>query len=344
MEKVNFATLLTSIAFLAMLALSGALVAGFFGTLHPALDSFSHFRVHFAVLMALCALPLLATTFWPQAAAALVFAMAAFATTANTLPRFWAVQAYEASNNDGPVYRLLQMNLRYNNPTPEKVLSLIGRIQPDVITLDEVSDMWEAKFAPLTSAYPYRVFCPFPNGTFGVGLMSSRPFVAGTEPRCFGRGAMAIASVNLGGTPIDVAAIHLSWPWPREQYWQIGELAEPLASLGDTAIMAGDCNAVPWSAAVRRVAAISGLRLMPSVGPTWLYIKLPDFLRFAGLPIDQVFSRGAINIRSARRLEDTGSDHLPVLVEFSLRPEVEKPVDEHETATVSAEQPGKARS
>ncbi|WP_245440999.1 endonuclease/exonuclease/phosphatase family protein, partial [Mesorhizobium sanjuanii] len=248
-----------SATFLAMLALSAALVAGFFGTLHPAFDSFAHFRVHLAVLMALCALPLLATSFRLQAATALVFAVAAYATTSFPLPRLWPVQAaYEAKPSDQAVYpgdqavyRLLQMNLRFDNPTPKKVLSLIGRTNPDVITLEEVSEMWTTELGYITSAYPYRILCPYPNGVFGVALLSRRPFAAGTKPFCERRGAMAIATVDFGGIGFDVAAIHLSWPWPREQPWQIGELAEPLASLGETAIMAGDCNAAPWSAAVR---------------------------------------------------------------------------------------------
>ena len=334
-----------SLAFIAMLACSVALVAGFFGFLHPAFDSFAHFRVHLAVLMALCALPLLATSFRLQAAVALLFAVAAFVTTSNALPRLWQVQAaYETQPGDQIVYRLLQMNLRFNNPTPKKVLSLIGRTNPDVITLDEVSEMWTTELGYITSAYPYRILCRYPNGVFGVALLSKRPFATGTEPFCERRGAMAIAKVNFGGTGVDVAAIHLSWPWPREQAWQIGELSEPLASLGETAIMAGDCNAVSWSAAVRRVASIGQLTVMPSAGPTWMYIKLPDFLRrFAGLPIDQVFSKGAVIIHSAARLEDTGSDHLPILVEFSLRADAQKPDDEDETATVSRTLPGQTR-
>lgn len=334
-----------SLAFVAMLGCSVALVAGFFGFLHPAFDSFAHFRVHLAVLMALCALPLLATSFRLQAAVALLFAVAAFVTTSNALPRLWQVQAaYEATPGDQMVYRLLQMNLRFDNPTPKKVLSLIGRTNPDVITLDEVSEMWTTELGYITSAYPYRILCPYPNGVFGVALLSRRPFAAGTEPFCERRGAMAIAKVDFGGIGVDVAAIHLSWPWPREQAWQIGELSEPLASLGETAIMAGDCNAAPWSAAVRRVASLGQLTVMPSAGPTWIYIKLPDFLRrFVGLPIDQVFSKGAVVIHSAARLEETGSDHLPVLVEFSLRSDAQKPVDEDETATVSLTLPGQKR-
>ena len=334
-----------SLAFIAMLACSVALVAGFFGFLHPAFDSFAHFRVHLAVLMALCALPLLATSFRLQAAVALLFAVAAFVTTSNALPRLWQVQAaYETQPGDQIVYRLLQMNLRFNNPTPKKVLSLIGRTNPDVITLDEVSEMWTTELGYITSAYPYRILCRYPNGVFGVALLSKRPFAAGTEPFCERRGAMAIAKVNFGGTGVDVAAIHLSWPWPREQAWQIGELSEPLASLGETAIMAGDCNAVPWSAAVRRVASIGQLTVMPSAGPTWMYIKLPDFLRrFAGLPIDQVFSKGAVTILSSARLEDTGSDHLPVLVEFTLQPDSSAPEDEHRSALAANDAPDRPR-
>ncbi|WP_292577063.1 endonuclease/exonuclease/phosphatase family protein [Mesorhizobium sp.] len=360
--------MMASAAFVAMLVFSVALVAGFFGTLHPAFDSFAHFRAHLAVLMAFCALPLLATSFRLEAATALLFAVAAFATTSNALsvPRLWPVQAaYDAEAGDQAVYpgdqavypgdqavypgdhavyRLLQMNLRFNNPTPEKVLSLIGRTQPDVITLNEVSNMWKAKLGHLASAYPHRILCPYPNGVFGVALLSRRPFAAGTQPRCDGRGAMAIATVDFGGIDVDVAAMHLTWPWPRNQSQQIGGLSGEFASLGETSIMACDCNAVPWSAAVRRVADLGKLTVVPSPGPTWLYIELPDFLRFAGLPIDQVFSKGAVLIHSVSRLEDTGSDHLPLMVEFSLRPEQKKPVDEHETATASVRQDGRTRS
>ncbi|TIL43112.1 MAG: AP endonuclease [Mesorhizobium sp.] len=346
--------MMASMAFVAMLVFSVALVAGFFGTLHPAFDSFAHFRVHLAVLMALCALPLLATSFRLQAATALLFAVAAFATTSNVLsvPRLWPVQAaYEAEAGDQAVYpgdqmvyRLLQMNLRFNNPTPKKVLSLIGRTNPDVITLDEVSEMWTTELGYIASAYPYRIICPYPNGVFGVALLSRRPFAPGTQPRCDRRGAMAIATVDFGGTDVDVAAMHLTWPWPRNQSRQIGGLSGEFASLGETSIMACDCNAVPWSAAVRRVAGLGKLTVAPSPGPTWLPIKLPEFLRFAGLPIDLVFSKGAVLIHSVSRLENTGSDHLPLMVEFSLRPEQKKPVDEHETATASVRQNGRTRS
>jgi hypothetical protein len=54
-----------------------------------------------------------------------------------------------------------------------------------------------------------------------------------------------------------------------------------------------------------------------------------------------VFSKGGVAILSSARLEDTGSDHLPVLVEFTLRPEA--PDDEHKSALAANEVPGKPR-
>jgi endonuclease/exonuclease/phosphatase (EEP) superfamily protein YafD len=314
---------------LATAGLSLLLVAGFFGSVHPALDSLSHFRNQLAMLVALLALVMLAARLPLTGLPALGLAAFAFVSTgALNSVGIWPVKAgFEPRGEDRPVYRLLQINARYNNPTPEKVLSLIGRTKPDVVTLDEVSAMWKGKLDLLAASYPYRIVCPFPNGVFGVALLSRRPFAEGGEPRCYDRGAMAVAKVDFSGTAVDVAAIHLAWPWPFEQSWQIGNLRAPLGGLASTAIMAGDCNATPWSAAVRRVAKAGGLTLMPSAGPTWLYRKLPDFLRFAGLPIDQVFSKGDIRIHSAARMEDIGSDHLPILVEFSITP---KPGGRHE--------------
>ncbi|TIP34579.1 MAG: AP endonuclease, partial [Mesorhizobium sp.] len=84
----------------------------------------------------------------------------------------------------------------------------------------------------------------------------------------------------------------------------------------------------------------SGMTLMPSAGPTWIHRTLPDVLRrYAGLPIDQVFSKGEVAILSSARLEDTGSDHLPVLVEFTLPPASNAPEDQHKSALAANEAP-----
>lgn len=319
-----------------VMAVSIPLALGFFGRWHPAFDSIAHFRAHLAIMLIIAAPVLFLTAMRPQALFALVFGLSALSTTTtgSILPGLGPVQAAFAPRDDNQAtYRLLQMNLRFDNPDPGKVLSLIGRTQPDVMTFDEVSAMWAERLQSLFAAYPYHVLCPYPNGVFGVAILSRRPFAEGSEPHCADRGAFAVAKVDFGGREADIAAIHLGWPWPFGQLQQIGRLTPALTSLGETALLAGDLNATPWSNAVANVAAVAGATRVPLNGATWQHHSLPDMLRFAGLPIDHVFTRGGVLVHSIARLEPAGSDHLPVLVEFSFVDE--RPAQPAATATVS---------
>lgn len=310
-------------AFWATVLLSLPLVGGFFGWLHPAFDSMAHFRVHLAVMLVLAALPLLlARSFRWHGLLAAAFGAAAILTVTGTslLPGLGTVQAsYQPKDTLNPVYRLLQLNLRFDNPEPGNVLSLIGRVRPDVMTLNEVSPMWADKLALLSSAYPYRIVCRIDNHAGGVAILSLRPFAEGTEAQCLDGGTFATATLDLGGRPVEVGAVHLHWPWPFGQSRQIDDISPLLAETAETSILAGDLNATPWSAASARIADASGMRSVGPAGPTWLYRLLPDFLRFAGLRIDRVFAKGDVVVHSVGTLEVVGSDHLPVLVEFSLK-------------------------
>lgn len=312
---------MTSLAL--VLLISASLVAGYFGSVHRALDSFSHLRVHLAFLLILAALPLFATRFLKVGAVAAFAALLAIASASGSVPIAGLGMAYGPlypRNDDVPNYRVLQLNLRFDNMETGKVLSLIGRVKPDVLTLDEVSESWAQRLQIIRSAYPHGILCPFPDGRDGVALLSRRPLAQDAKAFCDERGALAMAAVDFGGRTIEVASLHLGWPWPYEQAWQIGGLSRFFADLGETAILAGDFNAAPWSYAIKRVADAGKLTLMPSPGSTWLERHLPRFMVFAGLPIDQVMAKGDVLVHSIAALEDVGSDHLPVLIEFSLKP------------------------
>lgn len=306
---------------LAMLAvvtgLAGALTFGYLGWLHPAFDSFSHLRLHVAAALALAALPLAFLRFWPEAAFALALAGTATVQTIG-LPFSDAPVPAQAEGNV-PVYRLLHMNLRYDNATPEAALSLIGRLRPDVVTLNEVSEPWREKLKLIEAAYPYRIICPVPSYIGGVAILSRRPFADGFEPYCADRGAFAHARLDMGGHPLEIATLHLGWPWPFEQHWRLPLLTPVLGGIGETAIIAGDLNSVPWSGAARRVAADAGAGLLRGIGPTWLDRRLPAALRpLVGFPIDHVMVKGAVVPIDLGTAEATGSDHLPVVVEFGI--------------------------
>ncbi|WP_336057903.1 endonuclease/exonuclease/phosphatase family protein [Nitratireductor sp. CH_MIT9313-5] len=298
------------------------LVMGFWGALHPAFDALSHFRIHLAVLIAVLALPVVFLRGWRMIGLmAMALAVASVTATLSTLSPASEATAAE-SEGIGARYRLLQMNLRFDNKTPKAVLSLIGRSNADVVTLNEVSSEWQEELGFIKGAYPHQVICQARARVGGVAILSRRPFMHPATAQCHERGSLATASVMLGDRTVTVAALHLGWPWPFGQHEQVERARPTLENLGKTAILSGDFNAAPWSETVRRVSNAGDLSLTEMVGPTWLARPLPDTLRrIAGLPIDHVLAKGNVEIHEITRLGDAGSDHLPVLVEFSLTPQ-----------------------
>lgn len=307
----------------AALLVSMPLVAGFLGGFHPAFDSFSHFRAHLAAILAVCAIAMLATRGWVEGVLALAFASGAFLTTQPrltdlVLPSVHA--AIQPTSGDRATYRLIQLNLYYENWDPGAVLSMIGREKPDVVTLNEVSPEWAGRLELLRSAYPYSIVCPVTKTIGGVAVLSRRPFAEGRDPQCFDRGSMAVVPVDFGGRIVEIVALHLGWPWPFGQNWQVGNVSPILARVEGPALLAGDLNSAPWSRTARRIAAAGNFAQLPVVGISWLHRAFPDWLRFAGLPIDQAMAKG-VDIHTARTIAPVGSDHLPILVEFSLPPQ-----------------------
>jgi len=312
------------------------LICGFFARLHPAFDSLAHFRIHLAVFLLIAAIPLLFLRGFRwngvMAAALGTGAILSVVGISNLVGPGASQAALQPEDETAAVYKLLHLNLRYDNPEHGKVLSLIGRLMPDVITLNEVSPAWAEKTALLAGSYRNRVVCHIHNHAGGVAILSLRPFADGDEGQCLEGGTFATAKLDIGGYPVEFGAMHLDWPWPFDQADQIEALAPLLGAMGDSAILAGDLNATPWSASSARVAEAGGMTAFGPSQPTWLYRRLPEYLRFAGLPIDRVFAKGDVDILSVETLEAVGSDHLPVLVEFSVIPEEGEPRPQSATA------------
>ncbi len=313
-------------------------VLGFFGTVHPAFDSFSHLRAHLAVAMAVLALPLLFTGLRREGAVALLFAVMAFGTTLGGVQDYLSGNSARADPVSGARYSLVQINLRFDNPEPKRILQMIAREKPDVITYEEAGEAWKPWLDILQGSYPYRLNCAWAEHTWGVGILSRRPFSENGRKDCVGDGLLAIASINFGGTDVNVAALHFSWPWPRRQPYQLRRVEPELQKLKGPLVIGGDLNAAPWSETVRRVEAASGARHMTGIGGTWLIRYLPASLApYLGLPIDQVFVSKEIEAPKASARPDAGSDHLPVRLDFSVPMPVHPDEDEAPTQQVMAQ-------
>jgi endonuclease/exonuclease/phosphatase (EEP) superfamily protein YafD len=313
-----------ALALAAGAGLAAAVVLGFFGDFLPALDTLGQFRAHASAALAVLGLGFLAARQSTPAFGA--FAVAALGLY-SAMPFVVPTGAGAASAAPGaPRYTLLQMNLRYDAPDRSRALSLIAETKPDVVTAQEVTPEWKADLEKLGSAYPYRFYCAEPFIDGDTAILSRRPFDESADGRPGGRTLchetmrLAAKTVDFNGLPVTIGAQHLDWPWPWRQPRMLEELAPTLAALRDPVILAGDFNATPWSSTVRRYASASRTRVLAGIGPTWIANLVPPSLaRWIGLPIDNVLVSDGIEVLGVRTLAPTASDHLPVLVTFTMR-------------------------
>jgi len=302
--------------FLAMLGLSGAIGLGFAGALHPAFDTFAHFRLHFSVgLIALAAV----WTFKCSRVPALVFAAIGFGAIMTCVPGFAGVATRDSLLTGETVHRLVHVNVRYDNPAPERVFAMLAQIDADIVSVNETSDWWQAQLRGRLGMYAHVYHCPEWSVFGGVMLFSKFPISPGSE-FCGDYASLALVDMTIDGRTVTIGSAHLRWPWPASGPRQVEALSPRLGALGADALIAGDFNAATWSSLFRKFARLGNLRIIDGIGPTWMHRWFPEALiGFAGLPIDNVLAKGDIRVVAARSLDPVGSDHLPVLVEFVVR-------------------------
>jgi endonuclease/exonuclease/phosphatase (EEP) superfamily protein YafD len=322
MTTNNKRSWLTLAAVLVPILFSVPLVLGFFGAVHPVFDAFAHFRMHLAVLMAVSAIPALFLGLWREGLMAIILALTALATVLVPTPAPSAEAeppAQPAETTVQPAYKLMQLNLRYDNTSPADVVRLIARETPDVITLQEVSASWRPKLTVIEARYPYNLYCPSTKHIGGVAILSRRPFALGSTPQCVGNSLMGLARIDFGGRSAIIAALHLEWPWPFEQADNVEEMRPYFERLHGPMIIAGDFNAVPWSQTLKNITAVSKTHSAEGLRPSWFIKGTPAHAAaWIGLPIDHVLVSERIVGTRVETLEPAGSDHLPLLLRFSI--------------------------
>ncbi|KQT55292.1 MULTISPECIES: endonuclease/exonuclease/phosphatase family protein [unclassified Aureimonas] len=294
-----------------------AVVAGFFGESVPLLDTLGQFRAHLAAALVLLALALSLHRFFLAAfAAALAAALGLSSTLPLVLPQGEAAGVLPASM---PRYTLLQMNLRYDTEDKQQAIRRILDLDPDVVTLQEMTVSWQTAFETISDRYPYQSYCSPGDAMGDVAILSRRPFVEGVRSVCEPKASFEARVVDFDGHPVTVGAQHLRWPYPGRQWSQIERVSPALGKLATPLVIGGDFNAAPWSAAIRVYAAAAALRVVAGIGPTYAPAFMPDGLRRRlGLPIDNVLVSNEIVVLSTKRPEATASDHSPVLVSFAI--------------------------
>ena len=306
------------------------LFASLFSPFHPLFDSLADIRIPLAFLTIISALPLFLTKYWRKALFPIAFVGVVISLSLNDGGISPTAGMLESST-----FKLLQANLRFDNQTPEKFLALIEKEKPDIITVQEASAKWRNFFRNNNLRI---IGCVADNdraGATGVILsdsfLSRYGFSGSPIVTCYDATTTRgyVAKIKLRGDnpnhlQLDIISVHLAWPWPFGQNLQLDELENgafrnDLETNISGRIVAGDFNSVSWSNTVSRIEKLTGTRHVSGIGSTWLSYSFPAPLRpYFGLPLDQILLSENIKPISVKRLAFFGSDHLPVLAEFSF--------------------------
>ncbi|WP_169948811.1 endonuclease/exonuclease/phosphatase family protein [Microbispora sp. H11081] len=222
----------------------------------------------------------------------------------------------------GPTLRILTVNLFYGRGDPAAVVDLVRRLEPDVLTTQELTpEAVEAlDAAGLGRLLPYRHLEDGP-GPSGSGIYARHPLteMPGFAPE--GGHNMPRASLALpSAPPVEIVDVHTLAPLNTGyvSQWTAELAALPAASPGAVRVLAGDFNASLDHSALRAVLGRGYADAADATGDgltsTW-----PAGRRHPPLiTIDHVlYDRRASAVRTGVHAVP-GSDHLALFAELRL--------------------------
>lgn len=219
-----------------------------------------------------------------------------------------------------PIVRVYSANLWVFNKNVTAMRQSIVAADADILVLIEVGEAPAAEIDMLLAGYPHRTEISRTRrpGDHARSVVASRyPILTRLPDRKDGLSTVG-ATIQTPLGPINVFGVHLTRPWPYQHQWgqitQVMALAERRKAAPDhPVIAAGDFNSVSTARIGRQIQADMGLIPAPGWPGTWPS-QVPAF---AGITIDQVYRSPDLALITRRLGEPTGSDHRPVITEFS---------------------------
>ena len=282
-------------------------VASYFADRAWPCELMCHFRVQYFLAAACCAVALAVLRRWRWSLAACLLA----ALNGWTLWPYFPIPETPRAHSSEPL-RVVSANLYSGNPTPDRLIEYVRRVQPDVLIALEVTPEWERRLTALHAEFPYRAV-QSRSDNFGIALYSRLPIREQSFAPLSENNSAIAAQVDLYGNSLTIIAAH---PYPpgggrntRLRNTQLSELARLAAAAEGPCLVAGDLNVTPFSPAFDRLL-VSGMLEDPRRGrglmPTW-----PAGRRTLQIPIDHCLARG-VHVELTVG-PDFGSDHFPVL-------------------------------
>ncbi len=295
-------------------AFTGVLILfSFLAPWYPLADSVGHFRFHLTAIMLLMTASLAVVRDWRYLGVALAVSAAGIAGMAPAFP----VPGAGADDN-APAITIVQLNLSFRNTRPDAVADFIRRERADIVTLQEVTGKTRRVIDILAEDYPFQILCPT-GRVGGQAVLSRLPRAPGDSEGCAERGGMAWMRVMVGGKPVSIASLHLSWPYPFGQERHINQMEDYMRDLPRPVLLAGDFNAAPWSYAVDRVEAATGTTVAGGLRFSF-DIEIRSWAPPLAMPIDHILLPSGLVPLEVRLGPGPGSDHRSVIARLALPP------------------------
>lgn len=280
---------------------------------HFAIQLFTHFRLQY-VVVSLSLLLLFKYLRSPWLIGALAASLVLNAIV--VLP--WYVGEDETSG--GVELKLLHANVLSSNTEYDRLISLLDTEAPDLVMLQEVSPDWLVALDELRADYPYS-YAEAREGNFGIALFSRVPLksVSHFDSPPLGYPTI-VASLDIDGQVLHFIGTHPMIPVSGDFYdarnEQLAGVARLLGKQAEPKILVGDLNLSQWDVNYIHLEQQGGVRNARKgfgILPTW-----PVFMPFAMIPIDHVLVSETISVTGFYSGPRIGSDHLPLIVTFSL--------------------------
>ncbi|WP_332653285.1 endonuclease/exonuclease/phosphatase family protein [Brevundimonas sp.] len=217
-----------------------------------------------------------------------------------------------------PTVRLYSANLYYLNNDVAAIRASIEAADADVVVLIELGHAATARIDEVLEGYPHRATSMRMDQTRGPSrsVIGSRfPLTALDDPPDGLHAVAAVARTPLGR--LNIVGVHLTRPWPFQEQWgQISQtmaLQEVVENLDGPVVVSGDFNSVSSARIGKQIRRELGLHPAPGFPGTWP-AKAPAPV---SLTIDQVYASPGLAFESRRLGQPTGSDHRPVVTEFT---------------------------
>jgi len=280
-------------------------------------DLFTHFRVQYLVGLLVLSLPLLIGKHYKVAFLCFVFALINF---------YCMMPLFISKAKDSPWeyllgrHRVMLININSESGQARLIMEAIRAEDPEIVVLEEVTASWMRVLSGLTNRLPYWVASPR-RDNFGVALFSKYPLL--TKNILFLGEAQVpsiLASVKMDDHALEIMATHPLPPVGSEyaslRNEQLDRIADCIKGRSPLLLL-GDLNVTPWSPYFQRFIEQSGLHDSANgfgFQPSW-----PTHFSLLGIPIDHCLHSREIYITNRRVGPNVGSDHFPVIIDFSLR-------------------------